>query len=279
MPELPEVQVSLNYITPKILGKTISKCVEHIPQAWSKSQLHPSNAIGYKVTSTSRRGKYFLLHLTHNKKDPLILTGHLKMSGRVHIADKNEEYGKHERASIEFTDGTRIVFTDTRKFGRLWLSTPQDQRSNTNTIILGPEPWDEKLTPDFLIQKLKRHSIPIKSVLLAQKAIAGIGNIYADEILFAAHIHPESPSNKITKLQAKDIIEHTKRILEIAIENEGTTIHSFIHSKDKPGQNQKYLKVYGKAGQMCPVCQSTLEKIIISARTTTLCAKCQKKPK
>ncbi len=205
------------------------------------------------------------------------MLSHLRMEGKYFLKDQNEELEKHEHVVFNFDDGTNLRYHDTRKFGKMHLAKMSAWTSYPALMKLGLEPWDEELTSEHLRKVFKSKSLPIKTVLLDQSIITGIGNIYADEILFASRISPFRKANKITLKEAKLIIENTKKVLAKAVSENGTTIRSYVSAKGVTGHFQNELMVHTKVGEPCPVCGTTIIKTTIGGRGTYYCPKCQAK--
>lgn len=205
--------------------------------------------------------------------DNYYLLSHLRMEGKFFVKNKKEQRDKHEHVVFSFTDNIELRYHDTRKFGKMYLQKKEKIENNKPLSELGLEPWDRKLTTKYLKDKLSKK--PIKTELLNQSIIAGIGNIYADEILFLSKIHPEKESNKLTDKNLEDIIKYTKETLEKAIKLGGTTIKSYTSSEGVHGRFQNELLVHTK--EICPICKNQIMKIKVGGRGTYYCPKCQTK--
>lgn len=201
------------------------------------------------------------------------LLSHLRMEGRYYVKTLNEEISKHEHISFVFDD-FELRYVDTRKFGRMYLLDKEKVFNSKPLNELGLEPWDKKLTKEYLKEKLKYKKLPIKSVLLDQTIITGIGNIYDDEILFLSKISPLRVSNLLSDKELNDLIINTRLVLEKAISLGGTTIRSYESSKGVHGQFQQELLVHTK--DICPNCKSKITKIRVGGRGTYYCEFCQK---
>ena len=192
------------------------------------------------------------------------------------IKDSNEEINKHEHVIFTFLDDTDLRYHDTRKFGKMLL-IPKDEILECKQIKeLGLEPWDNKLTSFYLMDKYKNKKLPIKSVLLEQSIITGIGNIYADEILFLSKINPCQVASSLTNENCEEIIKHTREVLERAIELGGTTIRSYESSEGVHGRFQINLLVHNRKDENCPNCGTPITKIVVGGRGTYYCKVCQK---
>ena len=201
---------------------------------------------------------------------------HLRMEGKFFFRKKGEPITKHEHVELIFDDNTSFRYHDTRKFGKMYLIPIEDTYKVKPLSELGLEYDDSMLTKDYLYNKIHKKSLPIKTVLLDQSIITGIGNIYDDEILFMSGINPNRKSCDITKDECDKIISNTIKVLNKAIKLGGTTIKSFTSSEGVHGLFQNELLVHSKSGSPCPVCGNVIEKTKIGGRGTSFCKKCQK---
>ena len=292
VPELPEVEVLRRQLNAEILGQRIESAGSH----WSKKFTPARKVVGAQLTETRRRGKYLLLGLDDGRE--LII--HLGMSGSVALlptpksalssqpdttpsskpGSKNgaaapitAEAEPHCRAWWTLSGGHTMLLRDMRRFGRV-LVTPRDNYAGLGTLAaMGPEPFDPTLDANTFWQRTRKSSQQIKTQLLGQRLIAGVGNIYADEALFGARIRPTA--RQITKAQAARLLTALQKALCAGIANGGTTLRNYA-SLAGSGGNQHHLSCYGRAGQPCVVCGTTLERMVIDARGTTWCPACQK---
>jgi formamidopyrimidine-DNA glycosylase len=274
MPELPEVETVRRTLNTLILNKEIraidifyDKIIRNIDAAQ-----FIKNLLGKKIDSVDRYGKYLIFNI-----EELSLISHLRMEGKYFIKNADEPKEKHEHIIFYFTDGETLRYHDTRKFGTMDLVSKSEVYKNSPVTKLGPEPFEKEMTVEYLLQKISKKSIAIKSSLLDQTIMTGLGNIYVDEVLFLTKLHPEKPSNLITKIQAKKIIENSIKVLNKAIKLGGTTIRSYTSSMGVTGRFQNELNVHTKEGEPCPICESTIEKIKVNGRGTYYCTECQKK--
>jgi len=271
MPEKPEVVTVSRSLETKILGKLITDC--HV--YWNNIIVGDIGEFERKIKnqtieSITTRGKWIVIFLS---KSALLI--HLRMEGKFFFRKKGEERSKHEHVVFEFSDGWQMRFHDVRKFGKMILLSKENVFNMPPLNMLGYEYDDKRLTANLLCTKLSSKSIPIKTALLDQTIIAGIGNIYDDEILFASKVHPLKKSNEITIEEAVLIIENTRKILSKAIQMGGTTIKSFTSSEGVHGLFQNELSIHGKKGSLCPVCGDLIMKIKVNGRGTYYCEKCQ----
>ena len=271
MPEKPEVITVAKSLETNIIGKKILDC--HIywdniiaSPTSKKFQKEIKNQVIHKITT---RGKFLVLEL-----DQYSLLIHLRMEGKFLFRKKEEKIGKHEHVEFLLDNGESFRYHDVRKFGKMYLISKEDTYRVKPLSELGYEYDDPNLTKEYLYQKIHSKSLPIKTVLLDQSIIAGIGNIYDNEILFMSKISPERASSKITKKECQEIIDNTKTVLQKAIARGGTTIRSFTSSEGVHGLFQNELLVHGK--QTCPNCGQPIKKIQIGGRGTYYCSTCQR---
>ncbi|MFA6036770.1 MAG: bifunctional DNA-formamidopyrimidine glycosylase/DNA-(apurinic or apyrimidinic site) lyase [Legionellales bacterium] len=271
MPELPEVETTLRGIAPHVLDKNINKVViRHYGLRWPIARDIHKKLVGHQVAQLARRGKYLLLHLTQGT---LII--HLGMSGRLCIVDKNIPAQKHDHVDVEFNSQKVLRFTDPRRFGAfLWTENHDDHKLLNH---LGPEPLTEVFCGEYLFARAKNKKIAVKTFIMDQKIVVGVGNIYANEALFLAGINPSQSACQITLSRYEKLTEHIKNILRQAIKQGGTTLKDFLNSDGKPGYFSQNLLVYGRENKPCTHCGTTLMGIQIGKRATVFCPKCQEK--
>ena len=276
MPEKPEVITVANAIKPKIINKTITSAFVY----WDNIIATPSvsefkEKIKNKtVKDVTTRGKFIIINL-----GSVSLLIHLRMEGKFTFREKNDPLNKHEHVIFNFSDDKQMRFYDVRKFGKIYLIDTINLYKDSPLVNLGYEYNDLLLTKEYLYNKLKSKNIPIKTSLLDQSIIAGIGNIYDDEILFLSKISPYTKSKDITLDEALAIIKNTNIILDKAIKLGGTTIKSFTSSEGVHGKFQNSLLVHGKKGEICSVCREKIVKVKINGRGTYYCPNCQKEVK
>jgi len=270
MPELPEVETVKNVLKKKLINQCIKR-VEVLYKNIIETNLNDFiyNLPGEKIVDIKRQGKYLIFEL-----DNYYLVSHLRMEGKYFIKDVNDKIEKHEHVIFYFDDFT-LRYHDTRKFGRMDLVSKDKLYIDTALSHLGIDANSKDLTIDYLKEKLNKNK-PIKTLLLDQDIIAGIGNIYADEILFASCIHPETHGNKLNNKDINNIIDNSKKILDKAIINGGTTIRSYTSSLGVTGHYQDYLMVHQQEGKKCPICKSIIKKIVVGGRGTYYCPHCQR---
>lgn len=268
MPELPEVETTRLGLMP-ILGASVLAL--DVMQARLRLPVPESlsNIVGETLTTLSRRGKYLLLGT--NKGTALI---HLGMSGSLRLTDSHEPYRKHDHVALRLNNGFSLRFHDPRRFGLfLWLEDEPLQHSLLSS--LGPEPLSPAFTAEHLFTLSRNKKQPIKSFVMDGHVVVGVGNIYANEALFYAGIHPLTPARALSLTDYQRLYQHICRILGTAIERGGTTLRDFVNSKGNPGYFQQELMVYGREGKNCVICQHTLELVRVNNRSTVYCSHCQ----
>lgn len=272
MPELPEVETVRKTLVPLIQGKVI----ENVQVYWDKIIQTPSVAefcqalVGEEVVDVKRRGKYLIFELTHYQ-----LISHLRMEGKYGLAKVGEPHTKHLHVVFTFKDGWELRYFDVRKFGRMALVPKGQAASYPGILKLGPEPFPETFDLPAFQAALQRSSKEIKPLLLEQKVVTGLGNIYVDEALWESKIHPLTPAKKMTHAEIKKLHQAIIDVLGRAIISGGTTIRSYHNAVGEAGHFQVELAVYGKTGEPCPRCQTAIEKIKVGGRGTHFCPHCQ----
>ncbi|NQV17446.1 MAG: bifunctional DNA-formamidopyrimidine glycosylase/DNA-(apurinic or apyrimidinic site) lyase [Armatimonadetes bacterium] len=264
MPELPEVQTIVNGLNQKILGKEIKKIIELRPGTvfWQ----NPVTSLG-NINYISRRGKYILIQTSKDFK----LVIHLRMTGKLIFETDLTKTSDHVRAELVFNDNTKLIFDDVRTFGEIQILKINEEIEAFQK--LGVEPLSDEFDSQYLKNKLKNRKAPIKSILLDQRIISGLGNIYVAEILFRSKIDPRIPGNRLKKKQLESIVSEIKTVLQEAIKHNGTTISDYRSVEDKTGEFQNFLKVYRK--EYCE-CGHQIKKIKQAGRSTYYCPVCQK---
>ena len=272
MPEKPEVITVSKTLEKIIVGKTI----KDVDVYWDNIIIGNKNDFikdlkGENIETITTRGKWIVIFLTTKA-----LICHLRMEGKFFFRNPSIPKGKHDHVIITFTDNTDMRFNDVRKFGKMAVLPKHEVFKLKPLVDLGLEYNDKNLTPTYLVENLQKKKVPIKTALLDQSIITGIGNIYDDEILFASHIDPLRKANTISLEEAADIIKNTKIILDKAITMGGTTIKSFTSAEGVHGLFQNELSVHGKKDGLCPLCGEPLDVTKVVGRGTYYCPKCQK---
>ena len=268
MPELPEVETVKNTLKRQVVGKKIIS-VYVLYNMIDKPDIETFKKLvkNQTIIDIKRRGKFLMFEL-----NDYYLLSHLRMEGKYFI---DGDVTIHDHVIFHFDDGI-LKYNDTRKFGRMYLIEKDKVYTEKPLALLGLEPWDSNLTSDYLLSKYKNKRLPIKSILLDQSIIVGIGNIYADEILFKSRINPLKKGCDITAQECDNIIKYTKEILSSAIKLGGTTIKSYESSRGVHGKFQNNLLVHNHEGDKCPNCKSIIIKIKVNGRGTYYCKECQR---
>lgn len=271
MPELPEVETVVRYIRPKIRGKTIQKVVpqNNYDKVFATHTTEQINAltVGQSIIDVIRRGKYIVLNLDRGH-----LLIHLRMTGRLLLKLSEDDKPRHLTAIINFTDKSFLYFKDYRKFGRLYYYDSMDYINQK----LGVEPLSKDFTNDWLYKALQKSKRQLKPFLLDQGVIAGLGNIYVDEALWFAKLHPQQIGSSVNRKKSNVLHSAIQRLLQAAIDNQGTTIINFYFGEGKSGNFREQLQVFGRQGKSCSRCESKIIKIRVAQRGTHICPSCQK---
>lgn len=271
MPELPEVETVKRILEPIIQGETIRSIdIYREKNVLNAKETFLHSLVGETFLGISRRGKYLIFHLTHAKA----IISHLRMEGKYYEGKADEPKQKHDILRYVFASNKTLRYNDVRTFGTIEFRNEKDLYDKPPLSRLGKEPFD--ISPDELFETLQKKNCPIKEAIMDQSIIAGIGNIYADEILFTSSVHPLTKANSLTKENVKSIIDSSIHVLSLAIEQGGSTIRSYHPKEGVSGNMQNELSVYGKKGKPCPRCSFPLRKIIVGGRGTTYCPNCQK---
>ena len=270
MPELPEVQTVVNTLRPRLVGHTINRV--YLARA---DIVTPADAaieqrlLGRTIVEISRRAKRIVFTLDTNE----LFYIHLGMSGRLVLEPLSASLKPHTHLRIRFEgpDADELRFTDPRRFGGIWWLG----RDRSNDEKIGPEPLEVR--PRQLAQRLQRTGRAIKNALLDQGVLAGLGNIYADESLFAAGIHPLVPANRLTLEQVKRLNRSIKSTLRRALHHRGSTFRDYRDAEGNAGEFQKMHRVYGREGEPCAKCRTPIKRIVLAGRSSHFCPKCQKR--
>lgn len=270
MPELPEVQTVCNALAPQLVGLQIQKITIRQPKLrWPVPVKPLKELLHAQIDQIARRAKYILFH---TNKGTLII--HLGMSGHLKVCQPKTPVVKHDHVDIQLSDEHILRFHDPRRFGAILLS--QDIHTDPLFAHLGPEPLSRAFNPKSLYTRIQASSVPIKALIMDPKIVVGVGNIYATESLFSAHIHPLTPGKYLRMPQIKSLVSEIKAVLKRAIKKGGTTLRDFNQPDGRLGYFQQQLKVYGKQGALCPTCQSVhIDMIKIRQRSSFYCPLCQ----
>lgn len=273
MPELPEVETVKETLKTKILNKKITNVNILYPAIIESPNLNDfkKNIIGEKIIDIKRRGKWLMFELNN-----YYLLSHLRMEGKYNIKNISDKLEKHEHVCFSLDDSSELRYKDTRKFGRMHLINKEEVYAVRPLNELGLEPWDDKLNVSYLKERYKSIKLPIKTSLLDQSIIVGIGNIYADEILFLSNINPLKITKELSDKELNNIIKYTRKVLESAIKKGGTTIRTYESSEGVHGRFQQDLLVHNQENKECKICHGIIKKIVVNGRGTYYCSKCQK---
>ncbi|MCR6546289.1 DNA-formamidopyrimidine glycosylase [Dehalobacterium formicoaceticum] len=274
MPELPEVETVRRSLEERLLGLQIKKITinHHSVIAAPEVPAFQENLLEQTFLQVGRRGKYLIFDLTSNWK----MVVHLRMTGRLVYGDAGMPLLKHTHVIFSLDNGAELRFTDPRRFGRIWLVPAQDIALISGLSTLGPEPLGGEFSPEVFQEQLHRRKTKIKSLLLDQRFIAGIGNIYADEILFRSCIHPERSADSLSDEEIKCLFQSVIDILQEAVEHRGTSFSDYVDGLGAKGTHQNYVKVYQRAGNNCLRCGGVIERMKIGSRSAYYCPQCQK---
>jgi len=276
MPELPEVETIARLIRPRLEGRTIEGCEVR----WTRTLgglSRPAFAravVGARLSRVWRRGKFLVADLEQEGRPTGALVAHLRMTGRVHVEPHGWDAGPYLKVKLALDDGASLFFIDVRKFARLcYASDAADLLGE-----LGPEPLSDAFTSDWLHAALRERGRMLKPLLMDQTFVAGLGNIYADESLFRAGIHPLARSDRISRERARLLRDEIRATLAEAIAREGSSFDVFYRTPEgNPGSYQDEFKVYGRKGKPCVRCGEPIRRIVVGQRGTHFCARCQKR--
>ncbi len=267
MPELPEVETIRAQLAPRLAGRTLARVEILDPRLTRPFDLFEiaEELEGDRVVAVERRGKYLLLRL----ESGLALLVHLRMTGGFGFAPTT-----HERAVIELDDGTRLAYRDVRRFGT-WLVLEGAELEPYLATKNGPEPLGRRFTSRWLDAQLARRRAPLKAVLLDQRVVAGLGNIYADEALWRARLSPLRPANELEPEETRRLVRAIRAALATGIERQGSTLSTYVTPDGSTGSMQEEFRVYGREGEPCPRCGRPIAKTRVGGRGTWYCPHCQ----
>jgi len=271
VPELPEVETIRRGIAPHVVGRTIVRVVvRERRMRWPVPKSFAARLAGRRIEGTARRGKYLILDLG---ADRLIL--HLGMSGRLLLLEQGHPLRKHDHLDFELSGGLLLRLNDPRRFGAalLW---PGSQASHALLKHLGPEPFADEFSADYLFRLSRRRSAAVKNFLMDGRVVVGVGNIYAVEALFRAGIRPMRPAGRVTRAQYGQLVQAVREVLNDAIEAGGTSFRDYRNSSGEPGYFAQKLFVYDRAGESCRKCGTKIRKLTIGQRSSFYCPNCQK---
>lgn len=274
MPELPEVETVKEALNQTVKGQTIKEIeLRYEPMVKNMSaDEFKEKLINQTIQAVSRRGKYLVFHF-----DDYQLLSHLRMEGKYFYVDSDFELNPHVHVIFTLENGKRLLYQDTRKFGTYHLYDKAiDLETTAPFQVLGLEPFATEFTPSYVKEKIQNKKKPIKSLLLDQTVVCGLGNIYVDEVLYRARLHPLTSSSELTDKDIANVVKYTVEVLARAIELGGTTIRTFRSSHGVSGTFQNELLVHQRKGENCYECHTPIEKIKVGGRGTYFCPTCQK---
>lgn len=270
MPELPEVETTRRGIQPYLQGRKIIQVKVHEPRMrWEVPASLATEVARQTVTAVDRRGKYLLLR---TRSGTVLI--HLGMSGSLRLAVAGEPLKKHDHVEFQLASGRCLRFHDPRRFGCiLWVTG--DPALHPLLAELGPEPLSAGFSADVLIARAEGRTVPVKSLIMDSRVVVGVGNIYANEALYAAGINPERKAGTLTLSECESLVREIKTVLDRAITVGGTTLRDFVGGDGKPGYFSQSLSVYGRGGQPCITCMTPLKETRLGQRSTVFCPRCQ----
>ncbi|WP_374711903.1 bifunctional DNA-formamidopyrimidine glycosylase/DNA-(apurinic or apyrimidinic site) lyase [Symbiobacterium terraclitae] len=275
MPELPEVETVRRTLYPRVVGRRIER-VEVLTRRqiyYPDADTFVAELEGATFTDIGRRGKYLLFSL-----GPALLVAHLRMSGHLYVTEPGRSRTKHLHVVFHLDDGMELRYDDQRKFGGFHLLGPDRQGMPPGLANLGPEPLSDEFTPEALAAALAGRRTPVKAALLNQALVAGLGNIYADEALFCARIHPARQAASLAPDEVVRLHGCIRRVLTAAVEKRGTTFSLYRDGEGNEGDMYDELQVFDRTGQPCPICATPIVKVVVAQRGTHFCPRCQPAP-
>ncbi|MTZ13834.1 bifunctional DNA-formamidopyrimidine glycosylase/DNA-(apurinic or apyrimidinic site) lyase [Pseudomonas sp. JL972] len=270
MPELPEVETTRRGIAPHLVGQRVSRVIVRERRLrWPIPEDLDVRLSGQRIEAVERRAKYLLIRFEAGT-----LIAHLGMSGSLRLVEGALPPAKHEHVDLLLESGQALRYTDPRRFGALLWS--DDPLNHVLLASLGPEPLSEGFDGERLFQLSRGRSMAVKPFIMDNAVVVGVGNIYASEALFAAGIDPRRPAGGISRARYLKLADEIKRILALAIERGGTTLRDFVGGDGKPGYFQQELFVYGRGGEFCKHCGTTLREVRLGQRASVYCSRCQR---
>jgi formamidopyrimidine-DNA glycosylase len=270
MPELPEVETTRRGLEPHVVGRAIARVEVREPRLrWPVARRLPGALAAARIDSLERRGKYLLFGTGAGT-----LLVHLGMSGSLRYLPTAEVPGVHDHIDVHFAGGGSLRFNDPRRFGSFVLTAAPHRHPLLRE--LGPEPLGSGFTADYLWRASRGRRVAIKQHLMNGRIVVGVGNIYANEALFRAGIHPLRAAGRIARTRFEPLVDSVRAVLLDAIDDGGTTLRNFVGGDGRPGYFRQSLRVYERAGQPCSVCATPIERRVIGARATYYCPRCQR---
>ncbi len=275
MPEMPEVETVRRTLAEKLTGCSIRHVDIKLPRLikWPSANEFQAIITGKRILALTRRGKYLLLHLDND----IVVIIHLRMTGRLYYTTKNDKIDKFTRIVFELSNGDSLLYADTRTLGTLYAMPSEELWRISGLFSMGPEPLSDEFTEVYLVNVLKKSKSKVKAVLLNQKYIGGLGNIYVDECLAIAGIHPERTAASLNNLEITKLYGAINQVIADGIEHGGTTFRDYRDGDGKSGTHQHFLQVYGRKGLPCYRCGTPIAKAEVAGRGTHFCPQCQHK--
>ncbi len=276
MPELPEVETVRRTLNTLIPGKQIERVTVSLPRIIQRPDDPEQFALelqGHTMQTVERRGKFLRFIM-----DGLVMVSHLRMEGRYGVYSQDEPVEKHTHVIFHFTDGTELRYKDVRQFGTMHLFSAGEELQSKPLVQLGLEPLDPQFTDEQFIAMMSKRRTMIKPVLLNQAYVVGIGNIYVDEALFRAGIHPETIASDLSREQLIRLHEAIVSTLSDAVAAGGSSIKSYVNGQGEMGMFQHSLRIYGRKAEPCQECGTLIEKTVVGGRGTHFCPVCQPLP-
>jgi formamidopyrimidine-DNA glycosylase len=272
VPELPEVETIRRGLEPFVVGRRIERAAIHDPRL--TRPFDPDEVArqlrGERITGLDRRGKYLVVHFESGR----VLLVHLRMTGNFRVAGSDPADGPHDRAVLRLDNGSDVIYRDIRRFGT-WLLVEPHELEPYLAERVGEEPLEEAFRTAALASRLAGRRAPIKAALLDQRTVAGMGNIYADEALWRARIHPLRPAGELERDELRRLHRALRDALRMGIARQGATLSNYATPNGERGRMQEEFKVYGREGEPCPRCGTPIEKIRAAGRGTHYCPNCQ----
>jgi formamidopyrimidine-DNA glycosylase len=277
MPELPEVESLRRILARSATGRSIVGArIGELPLRRRKTPNFAQQILGRQIERVSRRAKYLMIELSGG----LVILAHLGMSGSITHRDSRFDVAefdpKHDHIEFVLDDSSRLVYNDPRRFGIVRLVRRDELESLPELRGLGPEPLGANFNAEYLAAQARGRKTAIKNLLMDQRVVAGVGNIYASEILFRARVRPRRRAGRVTREEIERIVEFTRAVLRAAIGSRGTTFRSYRDSRGRPGEFSRRLMVYGREGEACYTCSTAIRNVIVGQRASFFCPTCQR---
>jgi formamidopyrimidine-DNA glycosylase len=277
MPELPEVETVRRALEPALVGRTIERAeiVDARLTRPEEPQLVAAELDGERVAAVERRGKYLVIRFQSGRA----LLVHLRMTGSFRTTRDGEgDEDPYRRAVVSLDDGSDVAYRDVRRFGT-WLLLEPDEVEPYLAVRLGPEPLEQRFTPRVLRDRLAGRRAPLKAALLDQRTVAGLGNIYADEALWRAKLHPRREAGTLTAAEIRRAHTGIREALEMGVARQGSTLRDYRQPDGASGSMQDEFKAYGRLGEPCERCGTPIDRIVVGGRGTWYCPRCQRLPR